>query len=54
MNSGKSYSQAMGYICHQLLNTIFVILKSGENYKPVDSPSIDVSKLAGEAINSQS
>ena len=53
MNSGKSYSQAMGYICHKLLNTIFAILKSGEEYKPVYPPSIDVSKLADVATNSQ-
>ncbi len=52
MASGKSYSQAMGYICHKLLNTIFAILKTGEEYKPVYPPEIDVSKLADEAINS--
>ena len=54
MHSGKSYSQAMGFICHKLLNTIFAILKSGEDYNPVFPPDIDVSKLAEEAINSQS
>ena len=54
MHSGKSYSQAMGYICHKLLNTIFAILKSGEDYNPVFPPDIDVSKLAEEALNSQS
>ena len=54
MNSGKSYSQAMGYICHKLINTIFAILKSGEEYRPVYPPSIDVAKLADEAINFQS
>lgn len=54
MSSGKSYSQAMGYICHKLLNTIFAMLKSGEEYRPVYPPSIDVSKLADEAITSQS
>ena len=32
MHSGKSYSQAMGFICHKLLNTIFAILKSGEDF----------------------
>ena len=53
MASGKNYSQAMGYICHKLLNTIFAILKTGEEYKPVYPPEIDVSKLANEAINSQ-
>lgn len=54
INSGKSYSQAMGFICHKLLNTIFAILKSGEDYNPVFPPDIDVSKLAEKAINSQS
>ena len=54
MHSGKSYSQAMGFICHKLLNTIFAILKSGEDYNPVFPPDIDVSKLADEAVNSQS
>ena len=54
IKSGKSYSQAMGFICHKLLNTIFAILKSGEDYNPVFPPDIDVSKLAEEAINSQS
>ena len=53
MASGKNYSQAMGYICHKLLNTIFAILKTGEKYKPIYPPDIDVSKLANEAINSQ-
>ena len=53
MASGKNYSQAMGYICHKLLNTIFAILKTGEEYKPIYPPDIDVSKLANEAINSQ-
>ena len=54
IKSGKSYSQAMGFICHKLLNTIFAILKSGEDYNPVFPPDIDVSKLAEEAVNSQS
>ena len=54
IKSGKSYSQTMGFICHKLLNTIFAILKSGEDYNPVFPPDIDVSKLAEEAINSQS
>lgn len=54
IKSGKSYSQAMGFICHKLLNTIFAILKSGEVYNPVFPPDIDVSKLAEEAVNSQS
>ena len=54
IHSGKSYSQAMGFICHKLLNTIFAILKSGEDYNPVFPPDIDVSKLADEAVNSQS
>lgn len=54
IKSGKSYSQAMGFICHKLLNTIFAILKSGEDYNPVFPPDIDVSKLADEAVNSQS
>ena len=53
MASDKSYSQAMGYVCHKLLNTIFAILKSGEKYKPVYPPDIDVSKLADNALNSQ-
>lgn len=52
MSAGKSYSQAMGYICHKLLNTIFAILKTGEDYKPVYPPEIDVAKLADEAVNS--
>ncbi len=50
MSAGKSYSQAMGYICHKLLNTIFAILKTGEDYKPVYPPEIDVSKLAAKAV----
>ena len=54
MSSGKSYSQAMGYICHKLLNTIFAMLKSGEEYRPDYPPSIDDSKLADQAITSQS
>ena len=54
INSGKSYSQAMGFICHKLLNTIFAILKSSEDYNPVFPPDIDVSKLAEKAIISQS
>lgn len=53
MNAGKSYSQAMGYICHKLLNTIFAILKTGEDYKPVYPPDVDVSKLAAKAVNSK-
>lgn len=53
MNSGKTYFQAMGYICHKLLNTVFAILKNGEDYKPVFPPQIDVSKLADQAINLQ-
>ena len=54
MHSGKSYSQAMGFICHKLLNTIFAILKSGEDYNPVFPSDIDVSKFSDEAMNSQS
>ena len=53
MASGKNYFQAMGYIYHKLLNTIFAILKSGEKFKPIYPPEIDVSKFANEAINSQ-
>ena len=54
MHSGKSYSQAMEFICHKLLNTIFAILKSGEDYNPVFPSDIDVSKFSEEAMNSQS
>jgi len=54
IKAGKSYSQAMGFICHKLLNTIFAILKSGDVYNPVFPPDIDISKLADEAVNSQS
>ena len=53
MNAGKTYAQAMGYICHKLLNTVFAILKTGEEYKPVYPPQIDVSKFADQPINSQ-
>ena len=53
MNAGKTYAQAMGYICHKLLNTVFAILKTGEEYKPVYPPQIDVSKFADRPINSQ-
>ena len=53
MNSGKTYFQAMGYICHKLLNTVFAILKTGEDYKPVFPPQIDVSNLADQAIKLQ-
>ena len=53
MNAGKTYSQAMGYICHKLLNTVFAILKTGEEYKPVYPSQIDVSKFADQSINSQ-
>ena len=53
MVSGKNYFQAIGYIYHKLLNTIFAILKTGEKYKPIYPPEIDVSKFANEAINSQ-
>ena len=51
--AGKPYAQAMGYICHKLLNTVFAILKTGEQYKPIYPPHIDVSKLAGRPINLQ-
>lgn len=40
MNAGKTYAQAMGYICHKLLNTVFAILKTGEEYKQVYPPQI--------------
>ena len=40
------YAQAMDYICHQLLNTVFTILKTGEEYNPVYPSQIDLSKLA--------
>lgn len=53
MNSGKNYAQAMGYICHKLLNTVFAILKTGEEYKPVYPLQIDISKLADQPIHSQ-
>ena len=53
MNAGKTYAQAMGYICHKLLNTVFAILKTGEEYKPVYPSQIDVSKFADQSINSQ-
>ena len=53
MNAGKTYAQAMGYICHKLLNTVFAILKTGEEYKPVYPSQIDVSKFADQPINSQ-
>lgn len=53
MNAGKTYAQAMGYICHKLLNTVFAILKTGEEYKPVYPPQIDVSKFADQPIHSQ-
>ena len=53
MSSGKNYSQAMGYICHKLLNTIFAILKIGEQYKPVYPSQVDVSKLADQPLHAQ-
>lgn len=37
----------------QLVHSCFAILKTGEKYKPIYPPDIDVSKLANEAINSQ-
>lgn len=39
ISSGKSYSQAMGFICHKLLNIIFAILKSGDVFIPSFPPS---------------
>ena len=53
MNAGKTYAQAMGYICHKLLNTVFAILKTGEEYKPVYPLQLDLSKFADQPINSQ-
>ena len=29
------HSDALRYICHKLLNTVFAILKTGKEYKPV-------------------
>ena len=52
MNAGKTYAQAMGYICHKLLNTVFAILKTGEEYKPVYPPQLDLSKLTDQPIHS--
>ena len=52
MNAGKTYAQAMGYICHKLLNTVFAILKTGEEYKPVYPPQLDLSKFADQPIHS--
>jgi len=48
ISSGKAYSQAMGAICHKLLNIIFAILKSGEDFKPSFPPSDSSSVLADE------
>ena len=53
MSSGRNYSQAIGYICHKLLNTIFAILKTGEQYKPVYPSQVDVSKLADQPLHAQ-
>ena len=53
MNAGKTYAQAMGYICHKLLNTVFAILKTGEEYKQIYPPQINVSKFADHPIHSQ-
>lgn len=51
MNAGKTYAQAMGYICHKLLNTVFAILKTGEEYKPIYPSQLDLSKLADQPIH---
>jgi len=51
-NSGKSYRQAMGFICHKLLNIIFAILKTGDEYKPMYPENVDVSKIADLALKS--
>lgn len=48
ISSGKSYSQAMGFICHKLLNIIFAILKSGEVFIPSFPPSASSSLLADQ------
>lgn len=51
MNAGKNYSQAIGFICHKLLNIIFVVLKDDVDYVPKFPPDVDVSKLAEKAGN---
>lgn len=48
ISSGKSYSQAMGFICHKLLNIIFAILKSGDVFIPSFPPSASSSLLADQ------
>lgn len=48
ISSGKSYSQAMGFICHKLLNIIFAILKSGDVFTPSFPPSASSSLLADQ------
>ena len=36
----KHMLRLWGYICHKLLNTVFAILKTGEEYKQVYPPQI--------------
>lgn len=35
---GKSHFQAMGFVCHKLLNSIYAVLKHGEDYIPFSVP----------------
>lgn len=52
LNAGKHYSQAMGFVCHKLLNIIFVVLKNNIDYVPVFPPDVDVAQLAQKVSRS--